>query len=37
MASWILRDIGPRTKRLLQEKIERIDRLLEAGEEVDHL
>lgn len=37
MASWILRDIGPRTKRLLQEKIERIDRLLEAGEEVNHL
>lgn len=37
MESWIHRDIGPRTRRLLKEKIERIDQLLEAGKEVDYL
>lgn len=37
MESWTKRDIGPKTKRLLLEKIERIDQLLEAGKEVDYL
>lgn len=37
MASWLDRDLGPKTRRLLTEKIERIDRLLEAGKEVEYL
>lgn len=37
LASWLDRDIGPKTRGLLTKKIERIDRLLEAGERVEYL
>lgn len=37
LESWLRKDIGPKTRGLLTKKVERIDRLLEAGEVVDYL